>query len=104
MACPFTEEQLQEHFEDFYEDIFTELAKYGEVAELNCCDNLGEHLVGNVYVRLVFFLVFFLMDFFDQLCRSRCSFSNSSYTPHSPLSLSLSILHIFRIYDNDLAF
>ena len=51
VSCPFTEDQLQEHFEDFYEDIFTELAKYGDVAELNVCDNLGEHLVGNVYVR-----------------------------------------------------
>lgn len=42
---------LQEHFEDFYEDIFEELASYGEVEGLNVCDNLADHLVGNVYVK-----------------------------------------------------
>eukprot|EP00009_Paramoeba_aestuarina_P013363 CAMPEP_0201540272 /NCGR_PEP_ID=MMETSP0161_2-20130828/70851_1 /ASSEMBLY_ACC=CAM_ASM_000251 /TAXON_ID=180227 /ORGANISM="Neoparamoeba aestuarina, Strain SoJaBio B1-5/56/2" /LENGTH=397 /DNA_ID=CAMNT_0047947727 /DNA_START=565 /DNA_END=1758 /DNA_ORIENTATION=- len=51
LPCPLTQEQIQEHFEDFYEDIHSELAKYGELAELNVCDNLGEHLVGNVYCR-----------------------------------------------------
>ena len=43
--------QLQEHFEDFYEDIFEELDKYGEVENLNVCDNQADHLVGNVYVK-----------------------------------------------------
>lgn len=28
-----------------------ELAKYGEIEEMNVCDNVGDHLVGNVYVR-----------------------------------------------------
>ena len=37
--------------QDFYEDIFEELAKYGEVENLNICDNLADHLVGNVYVK-----------------------------------------------------
>lgn len=26
--------------------------KYGEVEEMNVCDNLGDHLVGNVYVKV----------------------------------------------------
>lgn len=26
--------------------------KYGEVEEMNICDNLGDHLVGNVYVKV----------------------------------------------------
>ena len=43
--------QLQEHFEDFYEDIFEELATYGEIEGVNVCDNLADHLVGNVYVK-----------------------------------------------------
>ena len=32
--------QAQEHFEDFYEDVFEELSKYGEVESLNVCDYL----------------------------------------------------------------
>ncbi|CAM6023607.1 unnamed protein product [Sphagnum balticum] len=42
--------KLQEHFEDFYEDLFEELSKYGELESLNVCDNLADHMVGNVYV------------------------------------------------------
>ena len=37
--------------QDFYEDIFLELAKYGEVEYLNECDNLADHMVGNVYAK-----------------------------------------------------
>uniref|UniRef100_A0A8C7LKL0 U2 small nuclear RNA auxiliary factor 1 n=1 Tax=Oncorhynchus mykiss TaxID=8022 RepID=A0A8C7LKL0_ONCMY len=33
-------------------EVFTEMEeKYGEVEEMNVCDNLGDHLVGNVYVK-----------------------------------------------------
>jgi splicing factor U2AF subunit len=39
-----------EHFEEFYADVFGELSKFGEIEELNVCDNLGDHLLGNVYV------------------------------------------------------
>jgi len=38
-------------FEEFYEEVFAELMQYGELAELNICDNLGDHLKGNVYVK-----------------------------------------------------
>lgn len=37
--------------QDFYEDVFEELDKYGEIENLNVCDNLADHLVGNVYVK-----------------------------------------------------
>ncbi|CAM6016908.1 hypothetical protein CY35_15G042400 [Sphagnum magellanicum] len=43
--------KLQEHFEDFYEDIFEELSKYGEIENLNVCDNLADHMIGNVFVK-----------------------------------------------------
>ncbi|KAF8395336.1 hypothetical protein HHK36_019281 [Tetracentron sinense] len=43
--------KIQEHFEDFYEDLFEELGKYGELESLNICDNLADHMVGNVYVQ-----------------------------------------------------
>ncbi|CAG8458478.1 15735_t:CDS:2 [Acaulospora morrowiae] len=46
-----SEEQIQTHFDDFYEDFFTELCKYGEVEEMHVCDNVGDHLIGNVYAR-----------------------------------------------------
>ena len=50
--CQMTPAQLQEHFDHFYEDLFTELATlYGEVEALLVCQNLGDHLLGNVYVR-----------------------------------------------------
>ncbi|KAJ1606952.1 U2AG splicing factor U2AF U2snRNP auxilliary factor small subunit [Cryptosporidium canis] len=37
--------------EVFYEEIFKELSKYGEVSELLICDNIGDHMIGNVYAR-----------------------------------------------------
>ncbi|XP_026414229.1 splicing factor U2af small subunit B-like [Papaver somniferum] len=43
--------KIQEHFEDFYEDLFEELSKYGEIESLNICDNLADHMVGNVYIQ-----------------------------------------------------
>ena len=26
--------------------------QYGEIEEMNVCDNLGDHLVGNVYIKV----------------------------------------------------
>jgi len=44
--------EAQEHYDSFFEDVFLELEeKYGEIEEMNVCDNLGDHLVGNVYVK-----------------------------------------------------
>lgn len=48
---PIDPRKIQEHFEDFYEDLFEELNKYGEIESLNVCDNLSDHMVGNVYVQ-----------------------------------------------------
>ncbi|CAO2839405.1 unnamed protein product [Amaranthus hypochondriacus] len=48
---PSDPRKTQQHFEDFYEDIFEELSKYGEIESLNICDNLADHMVGNVYVQ-----------------------------------------------------
>jgi splicing factor U2AF subunit len=53
-----SDEALKEaikHFEDFYEEVFLELTKYGEIKDLNVCDNLGDHLIGNVYVQFATF-------------------------------------------------
>lgn len=48
---PIDPKKMQEHFEDFYEDLFDELSKYGDIESLNVCDNLADHMVGNVYVQ-----------------------------------------------------
>lgn len=44
-------EEEQSHYEEFFEDVFIECEKYGEIEKLNVCDNLGDHLVGNVYIK-----------------------------------------------------
>jgi len=28
------------------------VVQYGKIEEMNVCDNLGDHLVGNVYVKV----------------------------------------------------
>lgn len=46
------EEEMQKHFDDVFEELFIEMeAKYGEIEEMNICDNLSEHLAGNTYVK-----------------------------------------------------
>ena len=47
-----TDQEEQAHFDEFFEDVFIELEdKYGEIEEMNVCDNLGDHLIGNVYIK-----------------------------------------------------
>ncbi|KAG5614770.1 hypothetical protein H5410_014594, partial [Solanum commersonii] len=43
--------KIQKHFKDFYNDLSEELNKYGEIDSLHICDNLDDHMVGNVYVQ-----------------------------------------------------
>ena len=46
-ADDITEERIQEHFDDTFEELFVELEKkYGDIEEMNICDNLSEHLAG----------------------------------------------------------
>lgn len=47
----YDDQYLKEHFEEFYEDVFEELSKYGTIEELNVCNNICDHLVGNVYIK-----------------------------------------------------
>ena len=39
------------HFDDFYEEIYLEFAKYGEIEDLMVCDNIGDHMIGNTYIK-----------------------------------------------------
>lgn len=34
-------DQAQDHFESFYEEVFEELANYGQIEEMVVCDNIG---------------------------------------------------------------
>ncbi|XP_052805711.1 splicing factor U2AF 35 kDa subunit-like isoform X2 [Mya arenaria] len=45
------EMEIQQHYDEFFEEIYVEMEKYGEIEEMNVCDNMGDHLVGNVYVK-----------------------------------------------------
>jgi splicing factor U2AF 35 kDa subunit len=40
-----------EEFADFCDEILDELKKFGRVEEVNVCQNLGDHLFGNVYIK-----------------------------------------------------
>ncbi|XP_053116692.1 splicing factor U2AF 35 kDa subunit-like [Hemicordylus capensis] len=52
LHCAVSDVEIQEHYDEFFEEVFTEMEeKYGEVEEMNVCDNLGDHLAGNVYVK-----------------------------------------------------
>lgn len=33
------------------EDVYCELTKFGHLLEMHVCDNVGDHLIGNVYAR-----------------------------------------------------
>lgn len=49
---PFIDpKQAEEHLLDFYEDVSEELGKFGELEEMYVCNNLGDHLTGNVYAK-----------------------------------------------------
>jgi splicing factor U2AF subunit len=51
LVANLSDEELQEHYDNFFEEVFVECEdKYGEIEEMKVCDNLVEHLVGNVYI------------------------------------------------------
>ncbi|KAL0015995.1 hypothetical protein SO802_003064 [Lithocarpus litseifolius] len=45
---PIDPRTIQSHFEDFYEDLFEELTKYGQIESLNVCDNLADHMAKSI--------------------------------------------------------
>jgi splicing factor U2AF subunit len=47
----FDEQQAQQDFLEFYEDLYTEFGKFGPIQELHVVDNLGDHMIGHVYVK-----------------------------------------------------
>ncbi|GAA5913085.1 hypothetical protein JCM5296_001674 [Sporobolomyces johnsonii] len=51
LESKMSEEETKEYFDKFYEDVYCELVKYGNLLEMHVCDNVGDHLIGNVYAR-----------------------------------------------------
>lgn len=49
--CRASDAELQQQFDDFFADFFKGLSAYGHLVEMHVCDNVGDHLIGNVYAR-----------------------------------------------------
>jgi splicing factor U2AF subunit len=73
-----TDTEEKEHLEEFYLEMFEELAKFGDIEQIYLCENSCDHLIGNVYVRLFSishskFSIFFLFQvkFYDDIAASK---------------------------------
>ncbi|KAI9177553.1 hypothetical protein LWI28_016652 [Acer negundo] len=47
----YTDEEVEQSYEEFYEDVHTEFLKFGEIVNFKVCKNFSFHLRGNVYVH-----------------------------------------------------
>lgn len=47
----FDEKYLRKHFERFYKETWRTFMEFGRIAEMRVVSNLGDHLLGNVYIR-----------------------------------------------------
>ncbi|ELP95030.1 splicing factor U2AF 35 kDa subunit, putative [Entamoeba invadens IP1] len=45
------EKKMRHDFNEFYEDVFSQIQNYGEVEEFIVCGNDNDHMMGNVYVK-----------------------------------------------------
>ncbi|KAF1837124.1 RNA-binding domain-containing protein [Decorospora gaudefroyi] len=79
-------QQMQMHFDAFYEDIWCELCQYGLVEELVVCDNNNDHLIGNVYVRFKY----------EEDAQKACDALNSRWYAGRPIYCELSPVTDFR--------
>jgi splicing factor U2AF subunit len=43
--------KFNDSLDDFYEEIFEEFRNYGKLEDIQVCENLGDHMVGNVYMK-----------------------------------------------------
>ena len=50
-ALEYEENDIAEHFKQFYDDVRAEMGKYGRLLQLLVCSNYQPHLRGNVYVQ-----------------------------------------------------
>lgn len=50
-AMNFPAIDLQQAFDDFLEEVVEELSKYGKLLDVQVLENLGDHMIGNVYAK-----------------------------------------------------
>merc|ERR1712130_1014474 len=82
-----TESMLQRHYDEFYEEVFFEIEdKYGEIEEMNVCENLGDHLVGNGYIKF----------YKEEDCERSCEAVNDRWFAGQPVQAELSPVTNFR--------
>jgi splicing factor U2AF subunit len=68
-----TDTEEKEHLEEFYLEMFEELAKFGDIEQIYLCENSCDHLIGNVYVSLFPNFPFSLINYSGQILRRyRC--------------------------------
>lgn len=44
-------DKAQQILDDFYEEVYEEVKQFGKIEDIQVCENLGEHMVGNVYIK-----------------------------------------------------
>ncbi|KAA3455498.1 Splicing factor U2af small subunit B [Gossypium australe] len=68
---PIDPRKIQQHFEAFYEDLFEELSKYGQIESLNICDNLADHMFPSIsnFARPIIVDFSPVTDFREATCR-----------------------------------
>lgn len=47
----YNDDQLTRHFEEFYLELYQELAFRYAATEVHVCENIGDHMAGNVYLQ-----------------------------------------------------
>ena len=45
--------EIIHNLEQTYIEIFLEVAKFGEIKEMFIVDNIGDHLIGNIFIKFV---------------------------------------------------
>lgn len=50
-------DKAQDHFEMFYEEVFEELANYGQIEEMVVCDNIGKSRLLECFLAAVYLYV-----------------------------------------------
>lgn len=50
-ALEVDDQETQQQFDEFYEDVWAEMSNFGEIEEMHVTGNLGDHLSGNLYVK-----------------------------------------------------
>ena len=50
-SAEVNKDEAQEEFFCFFEDLYMEFSKFGRIESMHVVDNLGDHMIGHVYVK-----------------------------------------------------